>query len=295
MHGLGQVGGKSVAEASGFAGASEARLRLTSRRECPTGVMAGKGLPLAWGGRTPWIRSDSRSRSSARRAGRMSGGGWSASRADAGWRGSPITTCPRPALPMPGSYRIENDGFSEPMLAQYLEARMSGMAVMAQALSNSVRPVYLDDFDLHGGARDARAPASRRLPRRRGDERPRAAELRAEGAQRHLRHRPRARGAAADAGGDGGLRWACQAMHLRYCELLLRELGEVPVLSSREAEVLKWVAHGKTNGLDRRDPRHLGPHGRRPPPAGLSQARGRRPDFGGAPRPRVRADHPRTD
>ena len=43
------------------------------------------------------------------------------------------------------------------------------------------------------------------------------------------------------------LRWACQAMHLRYCELLLRELGEVPVLSSREAEVLTWVAHGKTN------------------------------------------------
>ena len=45
------------------------------------------------------------------------------------------------------------------------------------------------------------------------------------------------------------LRWACQAMHLRYCELLLRELGEVPVLSSRELQVLKWVAHGKTNGL----------------------------------------------
>jgi DNA-binding CsgD family transcriptional regulator len=37
-------------------------------------------------------------------------------------------------------------------------------------------------------------------------------------------------------------------MHLRYCELLMRELGEVPVLSTREAEVLSWVARGKTNG-----------------------------------------------
>ena len=45
------------------------------------------------------------------------------------------------------------------------------------------------------------------------------------------------------------LRSACQAMHLRYCELLLRELGEVPVLSTREVEVLTWVAHGKTNAL----------------------------------------------
>ena len=36
-------------------------------------------------------------------------------------------------------------------------------------------------------------------------------------------------------------------MHLRYCELLLPTLGEVPALSSREAEVLLWVARGKSN------------------------------------------------
>ena len=43
------------------------------------------------------------------------------------------------------------------------------------------------------------------------------------------------------------LRWAGQAMHLRYCELLMPTLGEVPTLSSREAEVLVWVARGKSN------------------------------------------------
>ena len=45
----------------------------------------------------------------------------------------------------------------------------------------------------------------------------------------------------------GRLRWACQVMHLRYCELLLPTLGELPSLSAREAEVLRWVARGKSN------------------------------------------------
>jgi len=43
------------------------------------------------------------------------------------------------------------------------------------------------------------------------------------------------------------LRWAGQAMHLRYCALLQPQLGTLPRLSSREAEVLTWVARGKSN------------------------------------------------
>ena len=107
-------------------------------------------------------------------------------------------------------------------------------------------------------------------------------------------HRPRPR----PAGGwrprrMTALRWACQAMHLRYCELLLPTLG-------RGAGAL--VARGRGAALggarqeqrrDRRDPRHLGAYRRRPPAAGLPQARGVRPDLGGAARPRVRADQPR--
>lgn len=43
------------------------------------------------------------------------------------------------------------------------------------------------------------------------------------------------------------LRWGGQAMHLRYCELLLATLGDLPNLSDREAEILAWVARGKSN------------------------------------------------
>ena len=121
------------------------------------------------------------------------------------------------------------------------------MAVLARALQNGVRPVYLEDLD-------------RMMPFG-----PRARE--------HLeayREQGVVNGVGVQAFGPKGrngifavdlspeirrltpeamacLRWACQAMHLRYCELLVCELGQVPVLS-REAEVLTWVAYGKTNG-----------------------------------------------
>ena len=156
---------------------------------------------------------------------------------------------PPPGAPDAGQYRIENDGFPEPMLMQYLEARTNGMAVMARALNNSVRPVYLDDLDLLA------APGTR--------ERQHLDAYRAAGVTNGLGLQsfgPKGRNGifAIDLAPEvrrlapevmASLRWACQAMHLRYCELLLRELGEVPVLSSRELEVLKWVTHGKTNGL----------------------------------------------
>ena len=43
------------------------------------------------------------------------------------------------------------------------------------------------------------------------------------------------------------LRWGGQVMHLRYSELLLESLGDLPSLSEREAEILAWVARGKSN------------------------------------------------
>jgi LuxR family transcriptional regulator/LuxR family quorum-sensing system transcriptional regulator CciR len=43
--------------------------------------------------------------------------------------------------------------------------------------------------------------------------------------------------------------WVCQLAHLRYCALLLPTLDPPPVLTSRETEVLAWVARGKSNGV----------------------------------------------
>jgi DNA-binding CsgD family transcriptional regulator len=154
---------------------------------------------------------------------------------------------PPPGAPDAGQPRIENDGFAAPLLAQYLEARMAGVAVLAGALQNSVRPVYLEDLE-------AMAPVGTR-------EREHLAAYRAGGVVNGLGLQafgPKGRNGifAVDLAPEArrllpevmaGLRWACQAMHLRYCELLMRELGEVPALSTREAEVLTWVARGKTN------------------------------------------------
>jgi DNA-binding CsgD family transcriptional regulator len=41
----------------------------------------------------------------------------------------------------------------------------------------------------------------------------------------------------------------CELAHLRFCALVLPKLGALPKLSPREAEVLGWVARGKSNAL----------------------------------------------
>ncbi|MEM8788622.1 MAG: LuxR family transcriptional regulator [Pseudomonadota bacterium] len=41
----------------------------------------------------------------------------------------------------------------------------------------------------------------------------------------------------------------CQAAHLRYCRITRDYAGDRPVLSDREAELLHWVARGKSNSV----------------------------------------------
>ncbi|MEM8871327.1 MAG: LuxR family transcriptional regulator [Pseudomonadota bacterium] len=41
----------------------------------------------------------------------------------------------------------------------------------------------------------------------------------------------------------------CQTAHLRYCRLQREQLPEPPSLSEREAELLRWVVRGKSNGV----------------------------------------------
>jgi LuxR family transcriptional regulator/LuxR family quorum-sensing system transcriptional regulator CciR len=143
--------------------------------------------------------------------------------------------------------RVENEGFGEALLAQYLRARAQGFAVLAAVAQRSVGPVYLEDLE--------------RSPDLTERERAHLAGYRAAGVVNGLALQafgPNGRNGifAIELDADtprlppellGRLRWACQAMHLRYCTLLLPTLGELPSLSSREAEVLTWVARGKTN------------------------------------------------
>lgn len=43
--------------------------------------------------------------------------------------------------------------------------------------------------------------------------------------------------------------WVCQLAHLKYCAIIVPRLSKSPSLSAREAEVLAWVARGKSNGV----------------------------------------------
>jgi DNA-binding CsgD family transcriptional regulator len=154
---------------------------------------------------------------------------------------------PPPGTPDANLLRIENAGFGEALLEQYLWARIEGIAALSNALQKSARPVYLDEIE-----------ADPDLGPR---ERAHLAGYRAAGVVNGLGMQafgPNGRNGifALDLGPRfarlappdmTALRWAAQAMHLRYCELLLPMLGELPSLSNRELEVLLWVARGKTN------------------------------------------------
>jgi DNA-binding CsgD family transcriptional regulator len=154
---------------------------------------------------------------------------------------------PPPGAPDANLLRVENEGFGDALLAQYLAARGRGLAVLANVIQNSVRPAYLDEL----GAVVDLTP----------EERAHLDAYRAAGVVNGLGLQvfgPNGRNGifAIDLAPDpprlppaelARLRWACQAMHLRYCDLLLPTLGKLPSLSSREAEVLGWVVRGKSN------------------------------------------------
>lgn len=151
---------------------------------------------------------------------------------------------PPPGAPDAHLLRVENEGFGDALLAQYLAARGRGLAVLANVIQNSVRPVYLDE-----------------LVEVTAEERAHLDAYRAAGVVNGLGLQvfgPNGRNGIFAIDLQPGLprlppadlarlRWACQAMHLRYCDLLLPTLGKLPSLSSREAEVLGWVVRGKSN------------------------------------------------
>jgi DNA-binding CsgD family transcriptional regulator len=153
---------------------------------------------------------------------------------------------PPPAAADAGLVRIENQGFGSALLRQYLEARLAGVAALANLIQRTTRPVYLDELEGLVALTDR--------------ERANVAGYRAAGVGNGLGLQvfgPNGRNGilAADLGerprlareGLAALRWGAQAMHLRYCTLLLPTLGGLPELTAREVEVLTWVARGKSN------------------------------------------------
>lgn len=49
--------------------------------------------------------------------------------------------------------------------------------------------------------------------------------------------------------GTSEMHWACQAVHLRYCDLILKALPETVSLSEREAQILGYVVRGLSNQM----------------------------------------------
>lgn len=143
--------------------------------------------------------------------------------------------------------RVISAGFSDDWVAFYLAARANGTTPVATHAGHHGEPIYWADID---ALRELTPAEQRHL-----------AALRAGGY---------VDGVCVPVFGPSGrnglfaltfhpgivrlppedldvIQWACQSAHLRYCALLRPTLGEPPVLSRREAEVLAWVARGKSN------------------------------------------------
>ncbi len=143
--------------------------------------------------------------------------------------------------------RVRNTGFPAEWVDYYFAARQAGTLPVTDYARAHGHPVYWDDIE---ELRDL-IPA----------EREHLARLRAAGFVHGLAipaYGPNGRNGVfvvALAEGIsrlapavlGDLHWACQATHLRYCALILPDLGAPPALSRRETEVLSWVARGKSN------------------------------------------------
>lgn len=154
---------------------------------------------------------------------------------------------PPPGAPDANLLRIENSGFGEVLLHQYLSAREAGIAVLASVIQNSVRPVYLDELE-HLVTLTARERAHIAAYRAAGVEGGLGVQVFGPNGRNGILAVEIEPGLSRLPAADlASLRWACQAMHLRYCELVVPTLGKMPSLSAREAEVLTWAARGKSN------------------------------------------------
>jgi LuxR family transcriptional regulator/LuxR family quorum-sensing system transcriptional regulator CciR len=143
--------------------------------------------------------------------------------------------------------RVRNAGFPAEWVEYYFAARSAGTAPISDYARINGQAVYWDDIETLRTLSET--------------ERDHLAKLRAAGFVYGLAipvYGPNGRNGIFELALAEGierldaevlreLHWACQATHLRYCALLRSDLGGPPALSKREAEVLSWVARGKSN------------------------------------------------
>ena len=155
-----------------------------------------------------------------------------------------------PPLGAPDSQapEIRVAGIPPDLAARYLEERLYRDNPISQAAQRRVEPVYWDEID--------EAALSER-------EQDFITEFRATGLRDGVSlplYGPDGRRGQGGLGFREGVRrlppetlrqyWQIfELAHLRFCALLLPTLGPMPRLSRREAEVLGWVARGKSNAL----------------------------------------------
>jgi LuxR family transcriptional regulator/LuxR family quorum-sensing system transcriptional regulator CciR len=143
--------------------------------------------------------------------------------------------------------RVLSDGFSPEIMEMYAVGRSKGTTPVLNYVQQNPEPVYWDEIE----SRRVLTPCEKAY----------VSILREAGAVYGLSMQvfgPHGRNAIFSLGLEPGrtrldvetlraVQTACQSVHQRYCALLLPTLGETPELSPREAEVLAWIAQGKSN------------------------------------------------
>jgi LuxR family transcriptional regulator/LuxR family quorum-sensing system transcriptional regulator CciR len=144
-------------------------------------------------------------------------------------------------------FRLRNEGFSQELFDIYMAGRAAGTTPVVAHVRANPEPVYWDEIESRRALTEC--------------EKAHVGMLRAAGAVNGLSMQlfgPHGRNGIVALGLEPGrtrldgetlraVQTACQSAHQRYCALLLPTLGETPELSPREAEVLAWIAQGKSN------------------------------------------------
>lgn len=154
-----------------------------------------------------------------------------------------------PPLGAPDGNRINvaAHGVPEDLVNTYVEERHYLSNPMLRHALNSVEPFYFDEVTLRN---DLDGPEAAFLERVRGLDLLNGLGIQVFGPNGRngycgLGLRPGV--TRIDPADVRNIQWVCQLAHLRYCGMLQSTFGPVPHLSEREAEVLSWVARGKSN------------------------------------------------